>query len=120
MVIPGLYRIYPLLHPEQAELRKRRALKLVVREHLDHIRVVHRYQPDRIEVRYLTEFFSDSYVVPAVYGHQRCPINLHVLVMIHREVLPVASAGPERRDAQYVGDKLEGLPVPGENHRTGA
>ena len=52
--------------------------------------------------------------------HQRFARHLHVFVVVDGEVGAVAGAGAERRHAQDVGDEVEALAVPGEDHRAGA
>ena len=53
---------------------------------------------------------------PSVSG-QGVARNLHVLVVIDREVRAVARARAERRDAEHVGDELIPAAVPREDHR---
>ena len=53
-------------------------------------------------------------------GFERLAGDRHVLVVVHREVLAVAGTRAQRRHAQHVGDELEALAVPGEDHGAGA
>ena len=77
-------------------------------------------QLDLIEIRYLAQFLGDVNFIAAVSGLQRGARNLHVLVVIHREVTSIAIASAERSHSQDIGDELELAPVPGPDHRAGA
>src|ERR1039457_809177 len=110
----------PTAHSEQAELRERGRLELLVGEYFKLARVVHRDQPRLVKVGDFVQFFGDADLIAAIGGRQGAGGNAHVLVVIHGEILPVARARAKRRNAQNVRDELELASVPREYHWAGA
>ena len=77
-------------------------------------------QLDLVEVGDLAQLFGDAHFVGAVALAEDFAGDGDVLVVVHREVAAVAGARAERRDTEHVGDELEALAVPGEDHGAGA
>ena len=72
---------------------------------------------DLVEIGYLAQLLGNPDLVVIVFhGRQGLARDLHVLVVIHREVLAVAGTGAQRRHTQHVGNVLKLLPIPGEDH----
>ena len=77
-------------------------------------------QLDLIEVRHFAQLLGDSHLVGSVFRFERLAGDLHVLIVVDREVRTVTRARAKRRDAQDVGDELKPAAVPREDHRTRA
>src|SRR5437016_4523976 len=119
-VIPAMaarpHRIDLLLHAKQAELREGRGLEFVIGEDTLAGAMVHGYQLDFVEIRDLAQLLSDPDLIMIVLLLQRTAGNLNVFLVVDREVLAIAVAGPQWRYAQHVGDELERASIPGKDH----
>src|ERR1039457_542498 len=116
LTVDRRHRVDPAVHSEQAELRERRRLKLLIGYDIDRRRMIQRDQLDLVDVGDLAQFLRDADFVLPVAGLQPLGGDGDVLVVIHREILPIARTGAQWGYAQHVGDELETLAVPGEDH----
>ena len=120
LIVPRGHREDAPVHTEQPEFGEWRRFELLVGEDLGSGRVIHRQQPHLVQVRDLMQLLGDPDLVMPVHLGQRLAGDTHVLIVIHRKILPIARTRPQRRDTQHVGDELESAAVPRENHRAGA
>ena len=69
--------------------------------------MVERQQLDLIDVGDLAQFLRHADLVSAIARRERFAGDGNVFLVIDREILAVAGARAQRRDAQHVGDELE-------------
>jgi hypothetical protein len=72
--------------------------------------MIHRDQLHLIEIGNFAQFLGDADFVAPVHRLQRLARNLHVFVVIHREITAIARSRAQRRYAEHVRNEAELLP----------